>query len=132
MGLPRRMRLRRRADFLHVAQGAKGRANALLVVRSVPSPSPLSGTRFGFSVGKRLGGAVTRNLVKRRLREIVRQMEAREGFDVVIIARPAAAEASFQDLESVLRDALSRAGLLAEDREQTDERQLSRPREAVA
>ncbi len=110
MGLPRRLRLRRRADFIHVSQAAQGRANRLFVVRS--APNSLSTARFGFSVGKRVGGAVTRNLVKRRLREAIRRMEVKEGLDVVIIARPAVGEASFGELESALGDAFSRAGIL--------------------
>ena len=130
MGLPRKLRLRRRADFVHVAQGAKGRANGLLIVRS--APNSLRETRFGFSVAKRVGGAVTRNLVKRRLQEIVRRLETEEGFDVVIIARPASAEASFRELESAVRDALSRAGILAENRDAGDAPAPRQPQEAVA
>jgi ribonuclease P protein component len=50
---------------------------------------------------KRVGGAVVRNLVRRRLREIVRrhQHELRSGIWVVVIARPAAAQASYSTLE---------------------------------
>jgi ribonuclease P protein component len=45
-----------------------------------------------------VGKAVTRNLVKRRLREIVRKAALGAGWDVILIARPAAATATFGDL----------------------------------
>ena len=110
MGLPPQMRLKRHADFVRVAQQAKGRANGLVVVRS--TPNSLARSRFGFAVSKRVGGAVIRNRVKRRLQETARQLSVRPGFDVVLIARPAAADASFAGLAVAVRDAFSRAGML--------------------
>ena len=73
-----------------------------LVVRR----SGVPGTRIGFSVGKRLGGAVVRNQVKRRLRMIVRDFSWRDGLDIVVLAQPPAAIASFE----ALTGALARAG----------------------
>ena len=111
MGLPRQMRLKRHADFVRVAQEAKGRANGLVVVRFAPNSQAT--TRFGFSVGKRVGPAVVRNRIKRRLRETTRRLATRRGHDVVLIARPAAANASSAELEVAVRDAFTRAGILA-------------------
>ncbi len=116
MGLPPQMRLKRQADFVRVAQQAKGRANGLVVVRS--TPNSLADSRFGFAVSKRVGGAVIRNRVKRRFQEAVRRLSARPGFDVVLIARPAAADASFAELAVAVRDAFSRAGMLNPSSEQ--------------
>lgn len=70
-----------------------------LAVRRSGAP----GTRIGFSVGKRLGGAVVRNQVKRRLRMIVRGLSWNDGLDVVVLAQPPAALASFEALASALR-----------------------------
>ena len=112
MGLPRQMRLRRHADFVRVAREAKGRANGLVIVRSASRPPGI--TRFGFSVAKRVGVAVVRNRVKRRLREATRRLATRSGYDVVLIARPAAAGAPFAELEAAVRDAFSRSGILAD------------------
>jgi ribonuclease P protein component len=70
-------------------------------------------SRFGFAVGKRVGGAVVRNRVKRRLRELVRALGPTEGWDVVIIARPDAASADVARLRNALSSLFRRAGLLA-------------------
>lgn len=69
-----------------------------LVVRRTGAP----GTRIGFSVGKRLGGAVVRNQVRRRLRMIVRGLPWRDGLDIVVLAQAPAASASFEALSAAL------------------------------
>ena len=60
--------------------------------------------RVGFSVGKKVGNAVVRNKIKRRLRDAFsRQLAAiRPRRDFIVIARPSAAEASFGELQSTL------------------------------
>ncbi len=60
-----------------------------------------SGPRFGFTVTRKLGGAVQRNLIRRRLRECLRQMPdsvASPDFDYVVVARQPAAERAFVEL----------------------------------
>jgi ribonuclease P protein component len=69
-------------------------------------------TRYGFVIAKRVGNAVVRNRVRRRLREILRSLPINEGFDVVITARPEAAEVSFADLRTELTLLLKRSRLL--------------------
>jgi ribonuclease P protein component len=81
-----------------------------MAVRSVANEQPL--TRFAFAISKRVGNAVTRNRVKRRLREVLRLSALTEGHDIVIVARPAAAEADFQDLKTELTLLLKRSKLL--------------------
>ncbi len=71
---------------------------------------PLS--RYAFAISKRVGNAVVRNRVKRRLREILRLNALAEGYDIVIVARPAAAETDFQTLKSELSLLLKRARIL--------------------
>ncbi len=69
-------------------------------------PTTLTEPRLGLSVPKRVGTAVTRNKVRRRLKEIFCSSVAKlpSGLDVVISARPSAAEASFEELnEEFLR-----------------------------
>jgi ribonuclease P protein component len=69
-------------------------------------------TRYGFSVTKRLGKAVQRNRLKRLLREIVRQQSVRPEWDIVLIARPAASNAGYHQLEDVVTTLLAKAELL--------------------
>ena len=82
-----------------------------MAVRSAPNELAL--TRYAFAISRRVGKAVTRNLVKRRLREVLRQSALLEGFDIVIVARPAAATSDFQALKAELTALLQRSRLLA-------------------
>jgi ribonuclease P protein component len=59
-------------------------------------------SRYAYAISKRVGKAVVRNRLRRRLREALRRLPLAEGFDVVIIARPEAAAASFQALTAEL------------------------------
>ncbi len=81
-----------------------------MAVRSVKNGQTLS--RFAYSVSKRVGNAVVRNRVRRRLREIVRLLPFLEGYDVVITARPPAATSSFQELGVELTRLMKRADLM--------------------
>ena len=71
--------------------------------------------QVGFSVSKKVGNAVTRNLVKRRLHECFRPYlgDVKNGL-YVIVARPSAAEATFQSLQRDVRYLLRKHGALNE------------------
>lgn len=101
--------MRRRADFDRVFQHGRHNGGKLLSVRSVLNQQPL--TRFAFAIPRRVGGAVVRNRVRRRLREIVRSLPLREGYDVVISVRPEAANARFDALKAELTRLMTRARL---------------------
>lgn len=70
----------------------------MLYVASAPADEP---SQIGFIVAKTVGNAVTRNLVKRRLREIARSTvrDVPLGLTVVVRALPASAKASFAELQ---------------------------------
>ena len=72
----------------------------------------LNSSRYGISVSKRVGKAVVRNRVKRLLREILRVIPLEPGWDIIFIARPAAANANYASLERLIGDLLSRAELV--------------------
>ncbi|MBI2908758.1 MAG: ribonuclease P protein component [Chloroflexi bacterium] len=107
----REERLRGRARFKRVLGERKSWSDHLFILKA--SPNELSLNRYGFTVSKRVGGAVTRNRVKRRLREALRLTSTRPGWDVVFIARKAAADADFQAVKSAVENLLSRARILA-------------------
>lgn len=77
----------------------------------VALPNELGVSRLGFTVGRRVGNAVARNKVKRRLREAARQSEIADGWDLVVIARKDAASAGYRQLSLEMADLLRRARL---------------------
>ena len=102
--------LRKPAQYAVVYGEGRSWANSLLVVKALPNGLALS--RYGFSISRRVGKAVTRNRVKRLLREISRASPTEMGWDVVVIARPATAAIDYDSLSKAARDLLLRAGLL--------------------
>jgi len=104
--------LARPRDFEALQRGGTMRSNPLMTARF--RRTDLDATRFGLSTGRRLGGAVVRNRVRRRLREALRVMAPsfQPGWDVLIIARPALVEADHEALVGGLRRLLERAGVL--------------------
>lgn len=68
--------------------------------------------RFGFIVSKKVGTAVRRNLVRRRLKAACRELvvDGAQGFDLVIRALPSSADADFSSLQSDVARAVRRAG----------------------
>jgi len=108
----RAQRLRTPAEFRRVRELAqRGWPHRLLVLYM--APNDLEQTRVGITVSRRVGKAVVRNRIRRRLREAVRARWARlpDSADVVIAARPASANASWSELTAAVDDVLSRAGI---------------------
>lgn len=86
---PSRGRLTRSAEFERVYRQGRSWANRQLVLYAFPNPEAEQ-ARVGFSVSRRVGGAVQRNRVKRVLREAVAAAadELDAGRDLVVVARP--------------------------------------------
>ena len=102
-------RLRKRADFLGVAAGP--RAPAAAFVLQACARADTGPPRVGFTVSKKVGNAVERNRVRRRLREIVRLSDAARllpGNDYVLVGRRAALKEPFARLIEDFSRALER------------------------
>jgi ribonuclease P protein component len=117
---PRRLRfsqarrLTRSSEFLRVKTEGRVQRGALLILGAL-DVAEAEGFRAGFVTSKRVGGAVVRNRVRRRLREIVRhhQHALRDHIWMVLIARPAAGGASYAALEDEWLRLAKRALILA-------------------
>jgi ribonuclease P protein component len=110
-------RLKRRADFLRAAKGKRFHARGFTLQAAtqfgleqrggdrIDSGSPAPPPRFGFTVTKKIGKAVLRNRIRRRLKEAVRTAEAlpvRTGHDYVLIARIEALRLGFHAMQAEL------------------------------
>lgn len=110
---PRRVvRLRHRREFLAAARGRRT-ASAGFVLQACPRPSDdgrdVAG--MGFTVTRKIGGAVVRNRARRRLREAARLLPVAmlaPGVNYVLVARPAALTCPFPQLRSDLETCLRR------------------------
>jgi ribonuclease P protein component len=103
------LRLKRRQDFIAAAKAvSQGTPGFLLQGRKREEGE---NARVGFTCSKKLGNAVARNRIKRRLREAVRlsmQPLARPDFDYVLVGRPAASDLAFENLQKDLISAVAR------------------------
>jgi ribonuclease P protein component len=101
-------RLRRESEYRRCYRQGRRRHGALVSLYFVDNPD--SRTRFGFTVGRKVGTAVVRQRLKRRAREIIRRWPKRRllpAKDIVIHLKPAAAKSEFQDLQQELQRLLN-------------------------
>ncbi len=98
-------------EFRRLYAKGKSAASPYIVVYCRRNRKPYS--RVGFTVGSKVGKAVTRNLVRRRLREAYRRSEELfvRGYDIVIVARTRSPLASYAELRRDMLDLFEKLGM---------------------
>lgn len=111
--LPAHARLSASRGFRSVYGRGRSYVTDLIVVYVLPRPRG-SRVRFGFSAGKKVGGAVQRNRAKRLMREAARALLTRiiGNYDIVVVARKPVPNAVLADVLAHLEKQLVRAGVL--------------------
>ncbi|MBC8170941.1 MAG: ribonuclease P protein component [Anaerolineae bacterium] len=114
MGLPQRLRLRRSEDFERLRQTGRTYRQRLMLVNA--APNEVGHNRYGFVTGKRLGNAVVRNRVRRLLQASIRALHPRlrVGYDLVIVAHPAAVGQPLTTIQRTVIELMSQADLLTD------------------
>jgi ribonuclease P protein component len=104
-------RLRRAADLAHVRREGQAWRHPLVVL--LVCPNGRAHSRFGFVTSRRIGKAVVRNRVKRRLREAVRQQlaDVATGWDCLFVAREPITQAAYGEIATAVTQLLRRANL---------------------
>ncbi|MBI1298250.1 ribonuclease P protein component [bacterium] len=112
--MKRRYRVQENERFQEIRRRGRSYSEHRLVLCALPNDLPYS--RFGFSVSRRIGKAVVRNRIKRRIREAVRLRmgQIQSGWDVVFIARNPIRDADFHQIDAACARLLRRASLLEE------------------
>lgn len=104
--------LKRKKEFRYTYRVGKNTGHKLMAL--VHARSRLPEPRIGFSVSKKLGTAVTRNRIKRRMREAVTPLipSICGNVNIIFIAREPIKEAAFEDIRNAMQNTLQRSGLL--------------------
>lgn len=110
--LPQKNRLIQDKDFNYIHKKGKFIGERFLAIKFLKNNFKVS--RFGFLVGTKISKkAVTRNLVKRRLRESVRLKldNIKTGYDVIFFTKPEIVEKSYEEIDKVVNNVLSKSNL---------------------
>jgi ribonuclease P protein component len=105
--------IKKNREFRVIYNTAKSIADRNLVLYY--KPNGREQTRFGISISAKVGGSVTRNKIKRRIKEILRGNNERisEGYDIIFIVRVKCANADFGQIKKSVRYLLNKANLLS-------------------
>ena len=115
-----RVTLKKNSDFHRLYARGKSAVSPYLVVYCRKNRGGVS--RFGYTVSAKLGHAVVRNRVRRRIREAYRlsESEYRRGYDIVVVARTRAAEATYREIADCLKKQSERLGLIRKEEPRED------------
>lgn len=105
-------KIRKNIEFLNVYRHGKSYANKYLVMYVLNNK--LDENRFGITVSKKVGNSVVRHRITRLIRECIRLQESNilTKYDIVIVARKAAKDKKYQDIESAFLNLCKRQNIL--------------------
>lgn len=114
--MKKRYRLKSRLDFQAVYTKGRSVANRAAVVHVLTQKTGTP-SRVGFAAGRKLGNAVVRNRIRRRIKEAVRLFwpRVRPGIALVVIARQAALDMPFLELQKKVEELFERSGSLLQE-----------------
>ncbi len=114
--LSRVNRLRKRYQFNYIYKNGTHISSNLLVLYFLPSKT--KSIKVGFAVTKKIGKATVRNLMRRRLREIVRKSlpNLKQNYNIIIVARENILNASFEDISKEYNNLILKADLLSNEK----------------
>ena len=110
--MQRHNRLRRGSDFARLRENGRAFNSRWVLVSIIPNGLPHN--RYGFITSKQLGNAITRNRLRRLLREAVRLLhpQLRPGYDVVLIARKSLVKEPFHAVQRIVKELLHQADVI--------------------
>ena len=104
--------LKKSEDFSLVHSAGRWQSSKILTVKYLKND--LGYARWGIVASKKIGGAVTRNHVKRQIREIMRAQSLKPGFYIVILARQSITSESFSNIDRPISTILKKCDLLVD------------------
>ena len=109
----REVRLKKDQDFTKVYRSGKSTGNKYLVLYYLLKDSR-GPTQVGFSISKKVGKAVVRNKLKRRLKEIISSVHSnlKEGYSLVFVVRPGADQLEYKKLDELASDLLKKGAII--------------------
>ena len=106
--------LKKNREFNDVYNNGKSYATSNLVLYILSAPKN-DNNRYGLSVSKRIGNAVVRNKIKRRLREIIREFEKKfnfKSYDIIFIARNPVVDLNYKQIKRDVKILYKKSGLI--------------------
>ena len=110
-------RLRKKYQFQYIYKSGNYLSDKSVALHFVSSKT--KSVKVGFAVTKKIGHAIKRNLIRRRLREIIRKQlpNLKQNYNIILVAKEAILETEFQNLEKQIINLLKRANLFKNDEE---------------
>ena len=110
--MPRQESIRGEREYDAIFRTGRKAAGERLTVRALRNGLDIN--RYGFVVGRRVGTAVVRNRVRRRLRHALDDIHSHGGWDIAVVAHPPASQAPYNQLRADLDELLARVGVATE------------------